>query len=149
MYKYRVSVNDVKTAASAKTDLGFANMDIRFLITDKTSGAEELSLFRTVFPPGFSAHQKHSHTDIEEIVYCIRGRGAIGIELPDGAVEEYEISPGVAVFIPKNCVHWLRNLQPSEEIEICGVYSAPDAGDYKAEDYKYFGEVTEEDKKLK
>ena len=146
---YRVSIDDVKPAAAAKSDIGFANMDIRFLITDKTAGATELSLFRTVFPPGFSAHQKHIHVDMEEVIFGIRGRGVLGIEEPDGKADEYEISPGVAVFIPKNYVHWFRNLDPNEEVEICGVYSAPDAGEYKPEDYKYLGEITERDKKLR
>jgi oxalate decarboxylase/phosphoglucose isomerase-like protein (cupin superfamily) len=146
---YRISIDDVKPAVAAKSDIGFANMDIRFLITDKTAGATELSLFRTVFPPGFSAHQKHFHVDIEEVIFGIRGRGVVGIEKPDGKADEYEISPGVAVFIPKNYIHWFRNLDPDEEVEICGVYSAPDAGDYKPEDYKYVGEITEKDKKLK
>jgi oxalate decarboxylase/phosphoglucose isomerase-like protein (cupin superfamily) len=145
---YRISIDDVKPAAAAKSDIGFANMDIRFLITDKTAGATELSLFRTVFPPGFSAHQKHFHVDIEEVIFGIRGRGVVGIEEPDGKAHEYEVSPGVAVFIPKDCVHWFRNLDPNEEVEICGVYSAPDAGEYKPEDYKYVGEITERDKKL-
>ena len=149
MYRYRVSVDDVKTAPSAKSDIGFANMDIRFLITDKVSGAEELSLFRTVFPPGFSAHQKHYHVDIEEVIFGIRGHGAVGVEFPDGRMDEFEVSPGVAVFIPKNCVHWFRNLDPKEEVEICGVYSAPDAGEFKPEDYKYVGEIREDDKKLR
>ena len=149
MYKYRVSIDDVTSAAAAKSDIGFANMDIRFLITDKISGATELSLFRTVFPPGFSAHQKHFHVDIEEVIFGIRGRGLVGIEEPGGKTDEYEISPGVAVFIPKNYVHWFRNLDPNEEVEICGVYSAPDAGEYKPEDYKYVGEITEKDKKLR
>jgi quercetin dioxygenase-like cupin family protein len=149
MHKYRVSINDVKSAASAKSDIGFANMDIRFLITDKICGAEELSLFRTVFPPGFSAHQKHYHADIEEVIFGIRGRGIVGIEHGDKKIEEYEISPGVAVFIPKDAVHWFRNADPKEEVEICGVYSAPDAGDYKPEDYVYIGKITDEDKKLK
>lgn len=149
MYKFRVSVDDVKVASAAKTDVGFANMDIRFLISDKTAGAQELSLFRTVFPAGFSAHQKHYHADIEEVIFGIRGRGVVGIEHSDGKVEEYEISPGVAIFIPKNYIHWFRNLDPNEEVEICGVYSAPDAGDYKPEDYVYIGEIREEDKKLK
>ena len=146
---YRISIDDVKPAAAAKGDIGFANMDIRFLITDKTAGATELSLFRTVFPPGFSAHQKHIHVDMEEVIFGIRGRGVLGIEEPDGKADEYEISPGVAVFIPKNYVHWFRNLDPEEEVEICGVYSAPDAGEYKPEDYKYLGEITEKDKKLR
>lgn len=149
MYKLRVSVDDVEVTPAAKSDIGFANMDIRFLITDKTSGATELSLFRTVFPPGFSAHQKHFHVDIEEVIFGIRGRGVVGIQHPDGKVEEYEISPGVAVFIPKNYIHWFRSLDPNEEVEICGVYSAPDAGEYKPEDYKYVGAITEQDKKLK
>jgi len=146
---YRVSIDDVKPAAAAKSDIGFANMDIRFLITDKTAGATELSLFRTVFPPGFSAHQKHIHVDMEEVIFGIRGRGVLGMEEPDGKADEYEISPGVAVFIPKNYVHWFRNLDQNEEVEICGVYSAPDAGEYKPEDYKYLGEITERDKKLR
>ena len=149
MYNFRVTVDDVKVASAAKTDVGFANMDIRFLISDKTAGAQELSLFRTVFPPGFSAHQKHYHADIEEVIFGIRGRGVVGIEQPDGKAEEYEISAGVAIFVPKNYIRWFRNLDPNEEVEICGVYSAPDAGDYKPEDYVYIGEITEEDKKLK
>ena len=36
-----------------------------------------------------------------------------------------------------------------QEVEICGVYSAPDAGDYKPEDYVYIGKITEHDKKIK
>jgi quercetin dioxygenase-like cupin family protein len=149
MFKFRVSVHDVQPAVAAKSNIGFANMDIRFLISDKTAGATELSLFRTVFPPRFSAHKKHIHVDIEEVVFGIRGRGCVGIEGPDGKGEEYEVSPGVAVFIPKNYIHWFRNLDPEKEVEICGVYSAPDAGEYKSEDYKYLGEITEKDKKLK
>jgi len=149
MYKFRVSVDDVEPAGSAKSDLGFAKMDIRFLITDKISGAEELSLFRTVFPPGFSAHHKHYHKDIEEVMFGIRGHGIVGIDHGDGNVEEYDISPGVAVFVPKNAVHWFRNPSQNEEVEICGVYSAPDAGEYKVEHYVYVGEIKDEDIKLK
>jgi quercetin dioxygenase-like cupin family protein len=149
MSRYRVSVEDVKPAPAAKNSIGFSNMDIRFLISDKTVGAKELSLFRTIFPPGFSAHQKHIHVGIEEVVFGIRGRGCVGIEGPDGKGEEYEVSPGVAVFIPKDYVHWFRNLDPDKEVEICGVYSTPDAGEYKPEVYKYKGEITERDKRLK
>jgi quercetin dioxygenase-like cupin family protein len=149
MSHYRVSVEDVKPAPAAKSSIGFSNMDIRFLITDKTVGATELSLFRTVFPPGYSAHQKHIHVDIEEVVFGIAGRGCVGIEGPDGKGIEYEVTPGAAVFIPKNYVHWFRNLDPNKEVEICGVYSTPNAGEYKPEDYKYLGEITEKDRKLK
>jgi quercetin dioxygenase-like cupin family protein len=149
MKTYRVSVDEVKPAPAAKNSIGFSNMDIRFLISDKTVGATQLSLFRTIFPPGFSAHQKHIHVGMEEVVFGIRGRGCVGIEGPDGKGEEYEVTPGVAVFIPKDYAHWFRNLDPDKEVEICGVYSTPDAGEYKPEVYKYLGEITEQDKKLK
>jgi hypothetical protein len=108
MYKFRVTVDDVKVAPSAKSEVGFANMDIRFLISDKTAGSEH----------------------------------------PDGKAEEHDIAPGVAIFIPKNYIHWFRNPDPNEEVEICGVYSAPNAGDYRPEDYVYIGEITEKDKKI-
>jgi quercetin dioxygenase-like cupin family protein len=149
MSRYRVSVDDVKVAPTATSAIGFSNMDIRFLITDKTVGATEVSLFRTIFPPGFAAHQKHIHVGMEEVVFGIRGRGCVGIEGPDGKGDEYEVTPGVAVFIPKDYVHWFRNLNPDQEVEICGVYSSPRAGDYSPQDYKYLGKITDEDKKLK
>lgn len=149
MNKHCVSVDDVDIAGAAKGDAGFSNMDIRFLITDKTVGAEELSLFRTIFPPGFSAHEKHYHADIEEAMFGIRGHGVVGIEDPDGNRKEYEISPGVAVFVPANYIHWFRNLDTKEEVEICGVYSAANADEYKPEDYVYVGKILEDDKVLK
>ncbi|MDQ1285419.1 MAG: hypothetical protein QG552_2182 [Thermodesulfobacteriota bacterium] len=149
MKKYRVSINEVEIAPHARGESGFANMDIRFLISDKTAGAKKLSLFRTVFPPGFSAHEKHYHADIEEVMFGIRGHGVVGMEHEDGTVEDYEISPGVAVFVPENKIHWFRALDPNEEVEICGVYSTPNAGEYKPEDYVFLGKITEKDKKLK
>jgi len=148
MVKYRVHIDEVKVPDSAKSESGFSHMDIRFLVTDKICGAEDLSLFRTVFPPKFSAHHKHYHKDIEEVIFGIRGQGVVGIEGKDGKAEEYEISPGVAVFVPKNAVHWFRNLKDDEEVEICGVYSAANAGEYLPEDYIYVGKIQEEDKKL-
>lgn len=150
MAKYRVSEEEVKPHSSTRTEMGFANMDIRFLLTDKTVGATEISLYRTVFPSGFSAHQKHIHVDTEEVVYGIRGRGVVGIQEPDGKVVDCEVSPGVAVFIPKNYIHWFRVLEPDGkgEVEICGAYSIPNAGENKPENYRYMGEITEQDKKL-
>ena len=149
MTKYRVTVDDVEVTPAAKNEAGFANMDIRFLITDKTAGAKKMSLFRTVFPPGYSAHEKHYHADIEEIMFGIRGHGVIGMEHEDGTVEDYEISPGVAVLVPENKIHWFRALDPNEEVEICGVYSTPVAGEYRSEDYIYLGKITDKDIKLK
>lgn len=138
MARFRVSVNDIGPSEVAKSEAGFKNIDLRMLITNKTVGANKLSLFRAIFPAGFSAHKKHIHVGIEEILFCIRGKGVVGFETEEGKIEEVEIVPRVAVLIPKDAVHWLRNL---EELEVLVCYSASDAGDFKAEDYKYIGEI--------
>ena len=139
MSKYRVSVDEIEQPQGAKSDAGFTNISLRFLITDKTVGSKRLSLFRVVFPAGFAAHKKHVHVDIEEVLFGIRGRGVVGFEYPDGKTIEYKVTPGVAVLIPKNTVHWFTNADQDKELELCGVLSAPDAGEFKPEDYKYVG----------
>ncbi len=149
MKRYTVSIHDVDITPAAKSETGFTKMDIRFLITNKTVGSKKLSLFRTVFPPGYAAHEKHYHKDIEEVMFGIRGRGVVGMEHEDGTIEEYEVSPGVGILVPDNKIHWFRTLDPNEEVEICGVYSVPNAGEYRPEDYIYMGKITEKDKKLK
>lgn len=150
MRKYRVGQDEIKKHSTATEDRGFGNMDIRFLLTDNTVGTTEVSLYRTIFPQGFSAHHKHIHIDTEEIVYGVRGSGVIGIVEEDGEVVDVEISHGVAVFIPKNYIHWYRVLEPDEkgEVEICGAYSNPKIAENRAEHYKYMGEIEDKDKKL-
>jgi quercetin dioxygenase-like cupin family protein len=54
----------------------------------------------------------------------------------------------VAIFIPKDYVHWFRNLEPDKEVEIVGCYNKADAGDYKSEDYVYIGEIKEQTENL-
>jgi len=137
MYKFRVTVDEIGRNMAAKSDAGFTNISPKFLITDKTTRAKKLSLFNIVFPPGFAAHKKHVHIDIEEVLFGIRGRGVIGFQYEDGKEEEFEVTPGVAVLVPKNCVHWFTNANEDEELELCGVLSAPDAGEFKPEDYKF------------
>jgi len=36
---------------------------------------------------------------------------------------------------------------PNEEVEMCGVYSAPNVGEYKPEDCVFLGKIAEKDKK--
>jgi oxalate decarboxylase/phosphoglucose isomerase-like protein (cupin superfamily) len=141
MAKYRVSVDEVESAMAAKSEAGFTDIDLRMLLTDKTVGTKKLSLFRAIFSANCSAHKKHVHVGIEEILFGIRGRGMVGFETEEGKIEEFEISPRVAVLVPKNAVHWLRNL---EELEVLVFYSVPDAGDFKPEDYKYMGEIPQQ-----
>ncbi len=115
----------------------------------KAKKASPIWIYDSLLPIKFPEQRNYLFFERSFPEAFLRGRGVVGIVHENGHTEEYEISPGVAVFVPKNAVHWFRNLKTDEEVEICGVYSKPDAGDYKPEDYIYIGKITEEDKKLK
>jgi quercetin dioxygenase-like cupin family protein len=136
---FQIHVDDM-APADVKADDGWRKMDIRFLIGDRSGGAEECCFWRTIFPPG-AAHERHFHPNAEEILYVLRGRGAAGTE-----DEEHEVRPGVAQYVPAGKVHWLRNLSDNEELEIVGVYSAPSL---EAAGYVFVSEITNEYRQVK
>lgn len=136
MARYRFDIRDFAPAGVAEED-GWHQMDIRFMVTRETAGSARAAWWRTYFAPG-GQHRKHIHTECDEILYGIRGRGAQGI-----GDTEYLVEPGVAIFIPKGAVHWMRNYSDKEPLEIVGVYAG--AGDLAESGYVYVGEIDEAD----
>ncbi|MCL4454985.1 MAG: cupin domain-containing protein [Deinococcus sp.] len=136
MDRRKVSIDDLAPAELKRED-GWKKMDIRFLISDETVGTHRVCFWRTVLAPG-AAHEKHRHMNSEEVMYCISGHGAEGI-----GDQEYELRPGVAVFIPKGEVHWTRNLSRTEPLEFVGLYT--DAGNLKESDYVFVSHLEEEE----
>jgi quercetin dioxygenase-like cupin family protein len=135
-----VHVKDVRPARVGP-ETGWQDMDIRFIVDSKVVGPRNLAWWRTVFAPG-ATHHKHRHDLADEVFFTLAGRGAQGI----GSVE-YEVIPGVSVFIPRGATHWLRNLDPNEPVEVIGVYVG--GSDIEESGYRYVGPVTDEDKKLR
>lgn len=133
-------IRDFAPAGVAEED-GWHRMDIRFVVSRETAGSTEATMWRTFFPAG-AAHKKHVHTEADEILYGIRGRGAQGI-----GDKEYLVEPGVAIFIPKGAVHWMRNLSGDEPFEIVGVYAG--VGSLEESGYVYVGEIEEADRTLR
>ncbi len=141
MAKYPTThIDKVKPEPVAEEE-GWHKMDIRFICTKDRLGSKNATWFRTVFPPG-GAHKKHHHTKADEIYYIIRGRAAGGAE-----DEEQELRPGSLHFIPKGVTHWTRNLSPTEELELVGIYT--EVGSLEDSGYVYDGEWTEKDRKIK
>jgi mannose-6-phosphate isomerase-like protein (cupin superfamily) len=110
-------------------------MDIRF-IPGAMSGCNEVCVFRTVFPPA-AAHERHFHPNAAEWLYLIRGRAAVGAE-----GEETEARPGTLQIIPARKVHWLRNLDREEPVEIIGGYLG--VRSLEAAGYEFVSHLTEE-----
>lgn len=82
---------------------GWVGMDVRWLLTRETVGAEDGVFGITVFPPG-SKHDIHRHPHAEEFEYLVSGRGIARVGDAD-----VELGPGEVVFVPKNDYHGFEN----------------------------------------
>jgi quercetin dioxygenase-like cupin family protein len=129
---YQLHYDEVQPAPVATKD-GWRGIDIRFLIGTATTGSHEVTMWRARFEPG-AAHARHTH-DAAEAFFVMRGRGAAGTD-----DEEYEVTAGTALYVPPRTVHWFRNPDPEEPVEIIGCY-AP-GGSLQEAGYHYVGEIT-------
>jgi mannose-6-phosphate isomerase-like protein (cupin superfamily) len=132
---FQIHVDEMRPA-DVSADDGWQGVDIRFLVSERSGGAEKVCFWRTVFRPG-TAHARHYHPNAEEVFFILRGWGAAGTE-----AEEHEVGPGTAILVPTGVTHWFRNVSDTEELELVGCYcpatSLEDAG------YVYVGEITDE-----
>ena len=67
---------------------GWMNMDVRWLLTRETVGAEHSVFGITVFPPG-AKHDIHRHPNAEEFEYLVSGNGIARVGDAD-----VELGPG-------------------------------------------------------
>ncbi len=124
--RYFISVNDVKPLDVGDEE-GFRGVDSRLVICDETMGSDQSCLFRVVFPKG-AYHGPHYHTKSDELLYALRGKA---IQWVEGVA--YIMTPGTAMIIPKNVVHWMRN-DWDEDFEVIGIY--PEAPNFLETDQK-------------
>jgi quercetin dioxygenase-like cupin family protein len=132
-----VHVDELEPAGVARED-GWRKMDIRFF-GGAVNGSKNACFFRTIFPPG-AAHERHYHPNADEFIYVISGRAALGTE-----DEEHEVTAGGMDFVPAGKVHWARNLDQNEPVELVGIYVG--GGSLEEAGYEYVGEITEEYRK--
>ncbi|MFH2113330.1 MAG: cupin domain-containing protein [Spirochaetota bacterium] len=74
------------------------------LIDEETVGAEDITFGYSKFEPHTSMHKKHSHTEAEEIMYILSGKGITGIK-----DEEKELKAGETLWVPRGELHWFYN----------------------------------------
>ena len=103
--------------SEAILDLGNAK---RFVLVDReTVGAREITFGYVRWEARTSFHKKHVHRDAEEVMYIVSGRAIGGV-----GDEEFEISKGDTIWVPKGMVHWAYN--PFDEpFEMLFVYTRP------------------------
>jgi quercetin dioxygenase-like cupin family protein len=114
----KVSLDDVATAERPEAGRpGWLNMDVRWLVTRDTVGAEESVFGVTYFPPG-SRHEIHRHEGCEEVEYLIAGEGVARVGDDDVAMGE-----GDTVFVARNEYHGFRNTSDSETAVMVWCYA--------------------------
>src|SRR3954463_15012016 len=106
----RVSEHPLKRSFDAtpsdtvlRAEDGWVDMDVRWLLTRESVGAEHSVFGITVFPPG-SKHDIHRHPNAEEFEYLVSGHGIARV----GDVD-VELGPGEVVFVPANDYHGFEN----------------------------------------
>ena len=117
----------------------------RSVLVDKdTMNAEDLTFGYCKFEPN-SYHEKHSHSDCEEIMYILSGKGV-------GGVGDHETiqQAGDVIFVPRGAVHWFYNPFDEPQIQLF-VYtrsSLAKAGySLESQGYKEIGSEVEKKKK--
>ena len=123
-HRYKVVVRDTESSPGIP-DRGWADMDVRWLITKDTVGASKTVFGVTFFPPG-SKHDIHRHPNAEEVEYLVSGSGIAYV-----GDEAIELGPGEAVFVPQNEYHGFENNSDAEVVMAwyyAGAASLEDAG---------------------
>jgi mannose-6-phosphate isomerase-like protein (cupin superfamily) len=129
--QFVVSVDEVEPTAVRREE-GWRDMDFRLLVTRERSGFDGATLFRARFSPD-AVHERHTH-GVDEVFYIISGHCMIGCE-----GTEVEAGAGTVQYVPANKVHWLRNIDPVEPVEVVGLYL--NSGSLEEAGYTYVGPV--------
>lgn len=92
----------------------------RLILVDKdTVGSNHITFGYSKFEGKTALHKKHSHSDCEELMYIVSGRGV-------GGVGEHETiqQAGDTIFVPRGVTHWFYN--PFDEpLEMLFLYTKP------------------------
>ena len=71
---YRTRIDEVPLERGLREDEGWIDMQVQFLIDERTAGSETLVVGRTVLPPG-ARHERHRHPNCNEFLVVMSGRG--------------------------------------------------------------------------
>src|SRR5689334_21198271 len=92
--RFRISSTAVSPDGSLSAEEGWIDMEVRWLVTADTVGAEQTVVGRTVLKPG-SKHDIHKHPHAEEWEYVISGSAIKHV-----GDDSVRLEAGDVVFVP-------------------------------------------------
>lgn len=144
--KYKVSISEGNIKPEfVNIKNGITTFECRELISEATIGVKDIVVFRALFGPK-EEHSKHHHMNCAEIVYCISGRGAEGIQVKEDEYKEYEYTPGVIMYLPKGVGHYTRNLDSFESLELICIFTGVPNMDKETTGYESLGEILDHER---
>ena len=114
MKPYRTNVREVPHVAGLSPKEGWIDMQVQFLIDQKSAASDKLVVGWTVLPPG-ARHDRHRHFHADEFLVVLKGRGLIYTDEGDEAAGE-----GDVVFTPRGHWHGFNNTSDQEVVLIWG-----------------------------
>jgi quercetin dioxygenase-like cupin family protein len=111
---YRTNIRDVPLEQGLTEERGWVEMQVQFLVDQRSAGSTELVLGRTVLPPG-ARHERHRHPHADEFLLVMQGEGQIYTDEGEEAAVE-----GDVVFTPASHWHGFNNTSDREVLLIWG-----------------------------
>lgn len=109
------------------------------------ASSEELAYGTTILYPGkvrneYFMTKGHFHAIINtaEIYYCIKGKGFLLMENPEGDTEIQEMNPGVSIYVPPYYAHRTINISNNEPLISFFAFRADAGHDYATIETKGF-----------
>lgn len=115
--RYVIPSESIPVDETLRADRGWVDMQVRWLITAESVGAEQTVVGRTVLRPG-AKHDIHRHPNAEEWEYIISGSAIKHV-----GSESLQLKAGDVVFVPKNVYHGLENASDTEPVVTLWGYS--------------------------
>jgi quercetin dioxygenase-like cupin family protein len=111
---YRTNIREVPLEQGLREDEGWIEMQVQFLIDERSAGTSELVVGRTVLPPG-ARHERHRHPNCDEFLVVMAGSGDV---YTDEGREP--AAAGDVVFTPAGRWHGFDNTSDEDVLLIWG-----------------------------
>ena len=112
--RFRTNVANVPLQRNLHRDEGWIDMQVQFLLDERSTGSDRFVVGRTILPPG-ARHDPHVHPAAEEFLVVMTGSGRIYTD--DG---NEPADTGDVVFTPAGLVHGFDNISDEEVLLIWG-----------------------------
>jgi mannose-6-phosphate isomerase-like protein (cupin superfamily) len=114
MDPFRTSLDAVPLVPGLRTDEGWVDMRVQFLVDQQTAGSDDFLLGWTVLPPG-ARHDRHRHLNAEEFFIVLQGSGMV---FTDHGREP--CGQGDVVFTPRGHWHGFDNTGDEDVVLVWG-----------------------------